>query len=345
MLIRTGNHDITLDSEFYNEHGLYFHNQYPQDAAACRRLLADFTITFLNHESAEITLKRESGPRTTFKIFGSPYSPAGGLWAFGYQPSDASTLWDQIPLDVDIVLTHTPPKYHCDESGEHRAAGCEILRQSLWRIRPQLAICGHVHEGRGAERILWDLHSPNVKYKEDITGYWTDPDPGGKKQCLLDLTARGPAPLRNQKAQDPSDLANTDGLTSGTLNGRRLNPWKQNHHLMSSPQLDNHEMINTPTNALLRGTAGDVISSEAKELIPATRGQGGMPPSGRCDMEALLGRLGRRETCVINAAVMASSWPYKVSNGQKYNKPFVVDIDLPSWESTTINEGRVGSRG
>lgn len=344
MLIRIGNHDITLDAEFYNEHGLYFHNQYPQDAAACRRLLADSAITFLDHESAEINLKGESGPRTTFKIFGSPYSPARGLWAFGYQPEDASTHWDQIPLDVDIVLTHTPPKYHCDESRDHGAAGCEILRQSLWRIRPQLAICGHVHEGRGAERILWDLHSPNVKYKEEITGYWTDSDPCGKKQCLLDLTARGPAPLRYQKTPDPSDSANTNNITSGASKGRGSSPWKQNPRLMTSLQSENYKTIKTPTNAFLRGTVGDPISSKVEELLPATRGQGGTPPSGRCDMEALLGRLGRRETCVINAAIMASSWPYKGSSGQKYNKPFVVDIDLPTWESKTINEVRVGLR-
>lgn len=63
----------------------------------------------------------------------------------------------------------------------------------------------------------------------------------------------------------------------------------------------------------------------------ATRGQGGLPPSRRCDLEALSGRMGRRETCVINAAIMASSWPHKGSGGKKYNKPIVVDIDLPVW--------------
>ena len=47
-------------------------------------------------------------------------------------------------------------------------------------------------------------------------------------------------------------------------------------------------------------------------------------------MEALDGRLGRRETCVVNAAIMASSWPYKSPNQRRYNKPIVVDIDLPT---------------
>ena len=67
------------------------------------------------------------------------------------------------------------------------------------------------------------------------------------------------------------------------------------------------------------------------DVPPATRGQGGLPTSQRSDLEALCGRMGRRETCVINAAIMASSWAHKGSGSKKYNKPIVVDIDLPVW--------------
>lgn len=158
LLIHTGNHDITLDADFYSQHGLYFHNQHPQDPQKCLQLLtSSSSIFYLNHQSIDIRLAKEGGPQTAFKIFGSPYSPARGLWAFGYPPERASQLWDQIPLDTDIIVTHTPPKFHCDESGGRGAAGCEILRQTLWRVRPRLAVCGHIHEGRGAERIIWDL--------------------------------------------------------------------------------------------------------------------------------------------------------------------------------------------
>ena len=105
-----GNHDITLDEAFYSEHGLYFHNQVPQSSLDCLRLLkASPSITYLNHEAAEIRLSKEGGPKTTFKVFGSPYSPANALWAFGYPPEDASKLWDRIPLDTDILITHTIP--------------------------------------------------------------------------------------------------------------------------------------------------------------------------------------------------------------------------------------------
>ena len=161
LLSHTGNHDITLDADFYGQHGLYFHNQHPQDPRECLRLLTgSLTIQYLDHQAVDIRLTKQGGPQTTFKIFGSPYSPARGVWAFGYPPERASQLWDQIPLDTDIIVTHTPPKYHCDESGGRGPAGCEVLRQTLWRVRPRLTICGHIHEGRGAERILWDLAAP-----------------------------------------------------------------------------------------------------------------------------------------------------------------------------------------
>ena len=316
---------------------MYFHNQYPQDAGACKQMLANRSIRYLNHESATITLKRDPGPRTTFKIFGSPYSPARGLWAFGYEPEAASALWAQIPLDVDITVTHTPPQYHCDESRDRGAAGCDSLRQALWRVRPQLAICGHIHEGRSAERISWDLDSPNIKYKEGITGYWTEPDPNTKKQCLLDLTSKGPAPLRNTRTVDPSDLANAtnDYDTSQTWKAGPSGLWKRKQHSPWPTYADNAESHAPSGAAPLRGSTGDSPYSDMAELAPATRGQGGTPPSGRCDLEALSGRLGRQETCVINAAIMASSWLHGGINGRKYNKPFVVDIELPTWESLT----------
>ncbi|GKT94934.1 calcineurin-like phosphoesterase [Colletotrichum tofieldiae] len=163
------------------------------------------TITYLNHGSTTIRLSSPSGPHTSFSVFGSPYSPRNGLWAFGYDApqhgsvgatADLPTLWDDIPLDADIVVTHTPPHAHCDESRARRAAGCEALRRALWRVRPRLAVCGHVHEGRGVERVRWDLECSNTAFKEEGVERWNDPGQGNK-QSLVNLTAKGGNPLRN----------------------------------------------------------------------------------------------------------------------------------------------------
>ena len=284
------------------------------------------------------------------------------------------------------MITHTPPKYHCDESGQNKASGCKTLRETLWRVRPLLAVCGHIHEGRGAERILWDLDCPNVKFKESTTGYWTDPSLGlgNRKQCHLDLSSKSPAPLNSTEPWiDASDGINLDGQaeTSGThlpirkstnsLAWTSATPKSSTSNSgassdsISSPLLDKnlltaHTQENAPkarsseTVTSDQGTPNFESSEErhpigSKEALQvaddphgslnngiysATRGQGGFPSSGRCDLEALAGRRGRQETCVINAAIMASSWPYRLKGDRKYNKAIIVDIDLPVWEDS-----------
>lgn len=230
---------MTLDPTFYAEHGSRFHNQAPQSSPDCIALLTSSPgITYLDHAPATVRLSSPSGPRTTFSVFGSPYSPRSGLWAFAYDPDGSP--WDAIPPDADVVVTHTPPRTHRDGPD---ARGCEALRRALWRVRPRLAVCGHVHEGRGAERVRWDL---GTAFAEDGVEAWRDPGAGGSKQSLVDLTGRGGRALDN------------DG-----------------------------------------------------------------PGTGGCGA-------GRGETCVVNCAVMAKSWPHK--GGRTTNKPVVVDLDLPVWE-------------
>lgn len=322
-----GNHDITLDTDFYAQYGLYFHNQEPQDPKKCQELLDKSpSILWLKHESATINLVSPTGPHTTFKIFGSPFSPAKGMWALGYGPDEASQIWDRIPLDSDIVVTHTPPKYHCDESKERRAAGCPALREALWRIRPRLALCGHVHEGRGAERVRWDLGVSNVKYKEWSTEPWIDPGLGNKKLSLVDLTRKS-----------GSVIDNDGSAGDGTVDISTGNPGTSRPSLPTIVPTIPTQMIegslagskHTAKVGLSRIT-NSVLAFPPAPMPPATRGQGGVPPSLRCDLEALSGRLGRRETCIVNAAIMASSWPHG-AGGKKFNKPIVVDIDLPVW--------------
>ena len=305
----SGNHDISLDPEFYAEHGMYFHNQQPQDTGACIKLVRQYkSIVFLSHGAADIKLIKENGPQTYFKAFGSPFSPRHGLWAFGYPPERASSLWDQIPLETDVLITHTPPKFHCDESSHGGSGGCETLRQALWRVRPSLLVCGHIHEGRGGERVSWDLGNQNVKYKEHMTGYWEDLNGRNKGQLsLLDLSTESPEPLRNTGAWDFSSDTVRDSELAKLSGARSLLPWTSKDHPNAKLK---------PKPALYDG-------------YPPVRGQGGELPSGRGDVEALEGRMGRKETCVVNAAIMATSWPYKINGGRKFNKPIIVDIDLP----------------
>ncbi|ROV90232.1 hypothetical protein VMCG_10241 [Cytospora schulzeri] len=320
-IVIAGNHDVTLDKTFYAEYGSYFHNQTPQSPDACINLLSSSpTITYLNHSSATIIMDKHPSLKTRFTVFGSPYSPKNGMWAFGYDkvspagPTDtepgtagglpsAGALWSAIPLDTDIVVTHTPPYTHCDEStSKRRALGCEDLRQALWRVRPKLAVCGHVHEGRGAERVRWDvLGASGAPYTELGVERWEDPGAGqgNNKMSLVDLTSRGGKPPLDHHSDPPARRGASEdsrGRVGGTC----------------EPSADD-----TTTGTALPGFG--------------TRGIGGNPNlSVRCDRAALCSRMGRRETCVVNCAIAATNWPH--TGGKKFNKPVVVDLDLPVLE-------------
>lgn len=258
------------------------------------------------------------------------------MWAFGYGPEEAAQLWDRIPLDADIVVTHTPPKYHCDERKDRRAVGCEGLRNTLWRVRPRLAISGHIHEGRGVERVRWDLGASNIKYKESNVVPWHDPGQDNKKLSTIDLTAKSGSPLENdgsvgdysREETTRPDIVRDPVPVLSPLNDGDLEPLATNSN--PSAKL-----------GISRITAS-LLAIPTQTLPSATRGQGGIPPSQRCDLEALLGRMGRQETCIINAAIMASSWPR--SEAKRFNKPIVVDIDLPVWnkrlETSYTSSGR-----
>ncbi|KAI4209066.1 MAG: hypothetical protein LQ351_007962 [Letrouitia transgressa] len=321
-IVVAGNHDITLDPDFYEQHYGYFHKQNPQNSASCLNLIRSYSsIQFLNHESVRINLLKPDGPRSTFKVFGSPYSPDKGLWAFGYSREKAFDMWDSVPLDTDIVITHTPPRFHCDESKDQGATGCESLRETLWRVRPPLAICGHVHEGRGVERVVWDLTAANIKHKEYDTGYWSDPGAGNKKQSFVDLSSRGPDPLRTSASSQSHGKACHSGRALKTY-------WRWQSESGIS---DNQTAVqDEPVPAIQDHPSMPILHRNSS----ATRGQGGILPSARCDLIALTDRLDRQETCIVNAAVMATSWPYQARHGSKFNKPIVVDIDLPQWEDS-----------
>lgn len=322
-MVIAGNHDVTLDKAFYAEYGSYFHNQSPQSPDACLDLFTSRpSITYLDHSSATILLDKDPSRRISFTVFGSPYSPKDGMWAFGYDRANSNALvtsnsrpsdevhsqslpksgdqWSSIPLNTDIIVTHTPPYTHCDEAvSKRRALGCEDLRRALWRVRPKLALCGHVHEGRGSERVRWDIQGASgAPYSELGVERWEDPGagPNNNKMSLVDLTSRG--------GRHPLD---NDGSTVG-----------QTMSAQSEGQGGACEHFDDVTATALPGFG--------------TRGVGGNPDvSVRCDREALCGRMGRRETCVVNCAIAATNWPHR--GGKRFNKPIVVDFDLPILET------------
>ena len=202
---QSGNHELSLDPS-YDPDGSSARSIPPEERRRCRELLRNIPgVTYLEHTSTTIHLPSseeiEGGDPRTINIFGSPYSasdlhsnadesPEGGSirsrnnWAFQYHSSKAGDVWCAIPEGTDILITHTPPAGHCDQSKYWTRGGCPTLLNRLREVRPMLHVCGHCHEGRGAEVTTW----PNDETSDKTVRQWQDPGAGSKKLSLFDLT-------------------------------------------------------------------------------------------------------------------------------------------------------------
>ncbi|KZV71700.1 metallophosphoesterase domain-containing protein 1 [Peniophora sp. CONT] len=129
-----GNHDAGLANAFERD-----------------RLLSKHPgLLYLEDEEATVEVRGRS-----LRVYGSPRMPKHGDWPFQYPRIAASashsTVWSSIPSSTDILVTHGPPISHLDCDG----LGCAALLNALWRIRPSVHVFGHVHAGRGVERVVW----------------------------------------------------------------------------------------------------------------------------------------------------------------------------------------------
>ena len=86
-------------------------------------------------------------------IYGSPWSPVYGMWAFmKHRNREMDEVWQKVPTDgsVDILVTHTPRYGRHDVSvrGNYHV-GCEMLANRINDINPKVHVCGHIHECGG----------------------------------------------------------------------------------------------------------------------------------------------------------------------------------------------------
>ena len=50
---------------------------------------------------------------------------------------------------TDILITHSPPKGIGDVTSGGLSVGSTAVRNTITRLQPQLALCGHIHESWG----------------------------------------------------------------------------------------------------------------------------------------------------------------------------------------------------
>lgn len=102
------------------------------------------------------------------KIWGSPWTPAFCDWHFmKYTADELKQVWDKIPMDTDILVTHGPPYGvldHVELSSRgdvFKHAGCHELLKAVDRVKPGLHCFGHIHEN-GGHNLLYKHPGSNT---------------------------------------------------------------------------------------------------------------------------------------------------------------------------------------
>ncbi|KDQ60608.1 hypothetical protein JAAARDRAFT_151133 [Jaapia argillacea MUCL 33604] len=154
-IIIAGNHDLCLDEKFRKGGGYdsSFDTLPAEDIDSARALVRSEAVRaagihYLEHESFQFTT--QSGRR--WKVFGSPSAPRYAIGSFQYdRRAQAEEIYNQIPADTEILLTHTPPYMVLDRTKRGKHAGCEYLEDRLAQLSScRLHVFGHIHEAYGA---------------------------------------------------------------------------------------------------------------------------------------------------------------------------------------------------
>lgn len=101
-----------------------------------------------------IYLQDEAVELQGLTIYGSPWQPKFGGWAFNLpRGPELAQVWAKIPEGIDILLTHGPPAQILDRTAHGHFAGCEELAKRVAVVKPRFHIFGHIHEGYGQRRV------------------------------------------------------------------------------------------------------------------------------------------------------------------------------------------------
>jgi len=130
-ILVAGNHDVVME-------------EYP--------LLADKMlqgITYLRDEAVTID---------GITFYGTPWQPIFGHWGFNRSPEILKIKYAEIPMNVDVLITHCPPLGVLDMAHNEYCGSYELLSR-VTETKPRYHVFGHIHENgeraqKGARTIF-----------------------------------------------------------------------------------------------------------------------------------------------------------------------------------------------
>lgn len=129
------------------------------------REVSEETQTVMNvFNEAEIDLIHdETIELDGVRFFGQPRTPEFFDWGWMYQRgAQAKKIWDQVPIETDVLLCHGPPFGYGDlcpdfnnRQGPQIHVGCGDQVEMLKRTQIPFVVCGHIHESYGVHMTPW----------------------------------------------------------------------------------------------------------------------------------------------------------------------------------------------
>jgi Icc-related predicted phosphoesterase len=150
-----GNHDMSFDREkLLRDKLAHFEGRYfTDDDEPCAEGKPQWLEEILNNlPNGMYYLENNSVKLEGINIWGSPVSPSFGYgWGFNKDRGhDINEVWSTIPMDTDIVITHSPIYGYNDRAqNTNENVGCADLYHRLHEVKPHLHFSGHIHEGYG----------------------------------------------------------------------------------------------------------------------------------------------------------------------------------------------------
>lgn len=132
IIMVPGNHDVSIER------------------LNLKNYVESFGVRCLIHEEYVIENKISN---TTFKIFGTPYTPTHGEnWAYMRDRNKLSEYWKDIPDNTDMLLVHGPPKgvldlsYRQEDNHIERCGDKSLLNRLNELKQCRYILFGHIHD-------------------------------------------------------------------------------------------------------------------------------------------------------------------------------------------------------
>lgn len=128
---------------------------------------------FPNNEKVVFLFDDEYIYQNTYKIYGTPWCKQFGRWA--YMSDNLKELFDQIPNNLDILITHDAPygvsdillQENCPwANGEH--IGNIPLAEAIREKNPKIVCHGHLHTTSREFEILGNSKVINCSLKDEF---------------------------------------------------------------------------------------------------------------------------------------------------------------------------------